>query len=48
MGQNNILNAFFLKKWSLKEGVMSSSEVEAYEYDRPKQHIPIKSNERFF
>jgi sterol desaturase/sphingolipid hydroxylase (fatty acid hydroxylase superfamily) len=48
MGKINFLNAFFLKKWSFKEGMMSSSEIKAYEHNRPKQYIPIKSNEMFF
>jgi sterol desaturase/sphingolipid hydroxylase (fatty acid hydroxylase superfamily) len=44
MGQINFLNAFFLKKWSFKEGVMSSSEIEAYQDDRPKLHVPVNNN----
>ncbi len=41
MGQINFLKAFFLRKWSFKEGVISSTEIESYNIEHTKGHVPL-------
>ncbi|MEY8213107.1 MAG: sterol desaturase family protein [Colwellia sp.] len=38
MGQINFFKAFFLKKWSFKEGVMSEADIERYSIENPQIH----------
>lgn len=42
MGQWNFFKAFFFKKWSFKEGVMTSEDIMNYTQTHPQVHRPKK------
>jgi len=41
MGQINFFKAFFLRRWSFKEGVISKTEIERYKTNNPQVQVSL-------